>query len=163
MEYNNSVFNRNRYTHYPWWNIVGHIKVLCSMIKAVYWRAKYGFEPYDTWCLYNYIGDLMHDMLSYLDENRYGFPGDMTDESWGNYLQEMAEAFKLAATESNLETETCLDVWIDAIAEFGKGSLEAKEAWEGLKKAEDDLEQMKLEMIKKACEMLNERFFYLWD
>ena len=160
---NNSVFNLNRYGRVRWWNILGHIKRIYLIVKSVYWRAKYGFTRFDTYCLFSFIGDLIHDSLTYMNENRYGYPGDMTDEEWGQYLIDMATAFKLAVEEEDSVSDQLGEEWCDMIDKYGKDDDRTKEAWEKYR-AQSDIHAKEMEIAKdKACEMLKERFFYLWD
>lgn len=159
----NSVFNRERYPYCKWWNIPAHIKRLYTMIRDIYWRAKYGFTPYDTWDLDDFLGDLMYDSITYFEKNRHGFPTDMTDEQWAVYLSEMAEAFKYAALRESEKVNELTEKWYDIIDSVGRDTPEAKEAWDKVVEAEKEFWEERQKAIDKACDMLKVRFFNLWD
>lgn len=163
MKMVNSVFNRERYSYCKWWNIFAHIRRLLTMIKAIYQRAKYGFEPYDTYCLDNYLGNHISNLLIYLNENRHGYPSDMSDESWGEYLEEMAEAFRFATVEDTERLETLREQWVEMLTEYGREDKVTQAAWEILQEEEKKHFKLREEAINKACDMLKARFFNLWD
>lgn len=164
-----SVFRVHYYE--KWWNIPAHFRNICSIVRNVYYRAVYGFCPYDTWELYAYISMLMENALTYFKNNCHGHPIDMTEEEWDKYLDEMINRFHYVNLDEDEITQPLYDKWeetCDAHIEAGEnpfksGIKEVIDAWKAWSEASNEFDERKENAIKEALQMLNERYFDLWD
>lgn len=160
----NSLFRLNRYGYCRWWNIPGHLVRICKMLKAIYWRAKYGFEPYDVWDLHNFLALLMHDSLTYFTNNLHGHPFNMNEYEWVEYLRRMAIAFKTTLEDENEESRELFDRWRKSYKETGdKNAPETKKLFNEYMVVSKEIEKNRRKEKDKAFDMLKEYFFDLWD
>jgi hypothetical protein len=111
-------------------------------VRKVYQRAKYGYSKSDVWEFFNWYLDIIPKMLKDLEKGNYGHPYDMTPEEWDDYLHEIC---------------TCLNTvkQIDTTEENSDKVSTREEI--------TALEQEKREWLHKAFELMEKRFFDLWD
>lgn len=64
--------------------------------RRIYWfflRGKKGWAPNDTWNLNNSLARVIAEQLKYLAHHSNGYPGTFTEQSWTDYLLDIAKSF----------------------------------------------------------------------
>lgn len=89
---------KNCLTYYPW-NWRYYLKKPWKFfedtwlnIKAAWQRATQGWANRDIWNLYDYLLEILPEMIDHLREQAYGWPGEYqgfpTPEDWDKFLKE---------------------------------------------------------------------------
>jgi hypothetical protein len=102
-------------------------------------RFKRGYADIDVWNFCDWYLEIIPKMLTQLKEENYGFPADITEEQWEEYLTGMIDNFNNARTYEEKASE----------------EIDYKKA--------NDLYTKSLEYLTCGMNMLRERFFDLWD
>lgn len=102
-------------------------------------RAIKGYCDWDLWDLDIFYRQLFINSLQDFKERANGYPANMTEEEWNNYLTEMIGHFKKSET------------WLEKDDEIDKPADDIIEA----RKEED-------EHLKQGLEMLYDHFNSLW-
>lgn len=162
---------------YPcnWW---GNIKHFFRTIKYSWQRVTKGYCDWDTWDLDSYYADLIHNTLLHLRDNTHGYPGDMTEKEWHDWLTETAECFYKGNPANECFTNRYAE---EAMKLFDKWTWDKCE--DGSKchrlnthysKEDEILNRMYLEIeneialkqeqtIKRGLLRLMDKWFNLWD
>lgn len=141
------------------------IKYFFRRFKYIYQRSTKGYCDIDIWNLYHFYGEIFSSSIKELKDNLHGYPLDMTEEEWDEYLEKMSRLFYNITHEEEVYKNPYWDLYyykvfenkenknIPAIKELYKKFLETEE--ENKKKIERDKNE--------AFKMLSDRFFNLWD
>ena len=160
----NNVFNQD---YCPWrWvsNWWKNIRLFFRQFKWAYQRATRGFADMDTWSMDSWLLNLFHDSLYYLADNHCGYPGTEQfpdDESWTEYLKEMADKFYQADEWNNYFPTPEENKWYAWVNAYGHGDENPyirpmiDESLENQKKRQA--------AFKEAWEMMGDIFYHLWD
>lgn len=157
--------------HERWWNLPALLRRFKNVVRNTYYRAVYGFCPYDTWNMHYHISNLMANMLTYLKEEHYGYPGDMTDEEYTAYLDKLAKLFAYVDIEEDEITQHLFDKY-EAICDekieqginpWKSNDKDIADAWSEYSKASIELDKRREAALSEALDLLKERYFHLWD
>ena len=97
-----SVFHLFYRPRYYFKHPLRFIKEIISNIRDVIHRARYGWTYSDVWNFNSWFLEIIPDMLDYLSEHGYGYPGDEefpTYESWQKWLKDQAAAIRSCSEE----------------------------------------------------------------
>lgn len=125
--------------------IKGYFGRIKNSMKKRLQRGKRGYANVDVWNFDNWFLETIPKMLDKLKDEGYGHPYDMTAEEWENYVAEMSNHFKEASK-------------VDDFIEFPSGTPFSETS-----KAYEDLYKHCSEHLHKGFEMMEARFFDLWD
>ena len=128
------------------------VKELFSSLKWKIQRFKRGYADVDVWNFESWFLDTIPKMLTQLKKQLHGCPINMEFEDWENYLQEMINHFEVASTIDDVDDYYPEDYVY--LSEAEKDLLREKSV-EHIKHCKEELH--------KGLQMLEERFFDLWD
>ena len=128
------------------------VKELFSSLKWKIQRFKRGYADVDVWDFESWFLETIPKMLTQLKKQLHGCPINMEFEDWENHLQEMINHLEVASTIEDID-DYCPEYYT-YLSESEKNSLREKSI-EHVKYCEEELH--------KGLQMLEERFFDLWD
>ena len=158
---------------YPknWWD---NIKLFFRQFKWAWQRATRGFADCDTWNLDSSILDYLYGTLNFLAKHHWGYPGDdkfPTDESWTNFLTDMAQKFYQANEKNEYYPTPKEEEWWDyfdkCYANNPGKDVKEDEKLIALKdemfKETDKNNEMRMCDFAEAWSLIGDVFFNLWD
>lgn len=152
-------YRRRYYLRHPikWW------RETISIFKAAWRRATKGWCHSDCWELGYWFLEVMPQMLIYLADNGYGYPGNdsfPTPESWSDHLHSIANLLLNAREEVRDEKN---EYWQEYSAKLEAG-VERDEIWQKYFKRDQELAEEQDIMIEEALKLLVETpLKALWD
>lgn len=150
---------------YRWYEIFHRVRWFFRSINCAWERATKGYCYRDLWSMDIFYGKLFEDTLREFNETRHGYPGNMTDEEWGKYLNEMADHFHNCLESNEVYTNPYWDEYYHRVYELNEDENlpENQELYNNYKERKKEIEE-KLDSEKDiAFDMLKEKFFHLWD
>lgn len=121
------------------------IKIRFYRLKACWQRFRRGYADVDVWDFNYWFLKTIPKMLKQLKAEGLGYPLDMTFEEWHDYLGEMANHFE----EANK---------FDEEPDLPEGATNQERC-----DAQSAIYNRSKKHLSDGLEMLNERFFDLWD
>ena len=83
-------------TYYFWRRHVLNIPYYMRHIRWFYQRARYGVSAKDVWSFDFYLSGVIVRGLQRLRDDKFGHPGDLTEESWDAIMDTMIYTFTIA-------------------------------------------------------------------
>lgn len=158
---------------YPanWWD---NIKLFFRQFKWAYQRAVHGFADCDIWNLDQSILEYLHGTLDALADNHYGYPGNEnfpTDESWTEFLKDMAQKFYQASESNDYYPTPKAEEWWDYINERCADNIfkdipedeKLVELRDAMLEESRENDRMRMRDFAEAWSLIGDCFFDLWD
>lgn len=76
---------------------------LCTNVKYFVQRGRRGYSDSDVWNLHGHFSDVAIGALTQLNEQRHGYPGELDEQTWGEYLNIMIDGFEAARAISEAD------------------------------------------------------------
>lgn len=89
------AYRKRYYFTHPW----RFIKETSQNFRAAWYRATRGWAPQDAYELGPQLLQILPEMLRYLEKYHCGYPADMTDEEWTQWLHKMADDIEFLQEE----------------------------------------------------------------
>lgn len=124
-------------------------------IKRIYYRARYGWAPEDTWDMDRWFLKVVPQMLHYFAQHTHGWPESEqfpTYESWQKYIHNIAYMLENASYEAREAKEV-----------YGSADLSDREFARLWIEEDRKLAEEQQVILEDAFEMLSKVFFHLWD
>ena len=124
-------------------------------IKRIYYRARYGWAPEDTWNMDRWFLRVVPQMLHYFADHTHTYPGDdefPTYISWQKHIHDIANMLENASYEAR-----------KAKGVYGPANLSDKEYAQLWIDEDKKLAEEQQVILEDAFEMLSKVFFHLWD
>ena len=90
------AYRKRYYFTHPW----KFVSETIDNFYAAWQRAKRGWAVRDCYELGPQLLQVLPEMLRYLEKNHYGYPANMTDEEWTQWLHKMADDIELLQEEN---------------------------------------------------------------
>lgn len=127
------------------------IRRILTSLKWKTQRFKRGYADVDVWDFEAWFLEIIPKMLTQLKEELHGYPVDMEFEDWEKYLEKMIDHFNVASTIADFDD---IEINYTSMTEEDRSAM-AKKYLEKDKRCQEELH--------KGLQMLEERFFDLWD
>ena len=154
-----------------WW---GNIKLFFRQFKWAGQRATRGFADCDVWNLDSSILNYLHGTLNFLAENHWGYPANdkfSTDESWTEFLKDMAQKFYQANGCNNYYPTPKEEEWWNYISQrhldqpFKDYPEDEKltELKEAMLEEDHENQIMRERDFAEAWSLIGDNIWSLWD
>ena len=157
-----SVFEK---APYRWYEVFNRVRWFFRSINCAWERATKGYCYRDLWDLDTFYAKLLEDSIREFNKTRQGYPGDMSDEEWGKYLNEIADHFHNCLESNEVYSNSYWNEYYHNVWELEENenipkNIELRNKW--WKRVQEIDKTLEFEK-NKAFDMMKERFFSLWD
>lgn len=156
-----------------WYRLDKRLKYFFKKIKWSFQRITRGYSDYDIYNLYYWLIRVIPSAIRDLEKDLHGFPFDMTEEAWKNYLLDMASHFEnyYAEWENPVELpsvsiKSLFEKNGDVVRRVPTDEIKDSDFQEKRKlwrEEEEKHDQYMREELHKGLSMLEARFGDLWD
>lgn len=146
-----------------WW---GNIKVFFRHFKWAYQRATRGFADCDVWNLDSSILEYLSGTLNHLADYHWGYPGDErfpTDESWTEFLKDMAQKFYQANEVNAFYPTPASDEWWEYYRNDSRNCEKMIQLKDAMLEEERENEHKRERDFAEAWSALGDVMWNLWD
>ena len=146
-----------------WWN---NIKVFFRHFKWAYQRATRGFADCDVWNLDSSILEYLSGTLNHLADYHWGYPGDErfpTDESWTEFLKDMAQKFYQANEDNAFYPTPASDEWWEYYRNDSRNCEKMIQLKDAMLEEERENEHKRERDFAEAWSAIGEVMWNLWD
>lgn len=146
-----------------WWN---NIKVFFRHFKWAYQRATRGFADCDVWNLDGSILEYLSGTLNHLADYHWGYPGDErfpTDESWTEFLKDMAQKFYQANEDNAFYPTPASDEWWEYCRNDSRNCEKMIQLKDAMLEEERENEHKRERDFAEAWSAIGEVMWNLWD
>lgn len=89
-----------RLPDYKWYCVKKRVRSAWNSVKGIFWRARFGFCPMDTFDLDRFYATVFINTLNYFKAHLHSYPEEIGLDEYNKKLQEIINGFEMYLDDS---------------------------------------------------------------